>query len=67
MSHKFSGLAFHHVEFTILLEFGGQSGLVDWGVGEKQPVHWFLGGRIAVIQQGAIVWVGSPKYEERRP
>jgi hypothetical protein len=25
----------------------------------KQPVHSFLGGKAAVIQQG--VWVGSPK------
>ena len=26
----------------------------------KQPIHWYLGGRVAVIQQITIVWVGSP-------
>ena len=29
-------------------------------VGEKQPIQWFLGGKVAVIQQGTSVWVGSP-------
>ena len=29
-------------------------------VGAKQSVHWFLGGRVAVIQQRTNVWVGSP-------
>jgi hypothetical protein len=28
--------------------------------GVKQPVHWFLVGRIVDIQQGTNVWVGSP-------
>ena len=30
------------------------------GAGAKQLVHWFLGGKVAVIQQGTIAWVGSP-------
>ena len=29
-------------------------------VGEKQPIQWFLRGKVAVIQQGTSVWVGSP-------
>ena len=29
-------------------------------VGAKQPVHWYLGGRVAIVQQGANVWVGPP-------
>ena len=31
--------------------------------GAKQPVHWFLGGKIAIIQQGTNVWVDSPLEE----
>jgi hypothetical protein len=31
-----------------------------WVAGAKEPVHWFLGGRDAVIQQGTSVWVGLP-------
>ena len=30
------------------------------GIGAKQPVHWYLGGRVVVIQQGTNVWVGLP-------
>ena len=29
-------------------------------VGAKQPVLWFLGGKVAVIQQGTSIWVGLP-------
>ena len=29
---------------------------------EKQPIHWFLGGKGLGIQQGTSVWFGSPKY-----
>lgn len=32
------------------------------GVGAKQPVHGFLGGRIVVIQQGTSVWGGLPSF-----
>ena len=30
------------------------------GRGETKPVHLFLGGRFAVVQQRTIVWVGLP-------
>ena len=29
--------------------------------GTKQPVYWFLGGKVLGIQQGTSVWVGAPK------
>ena len=29
--------------------------------GANQPIHWFLGDKGLSIQQGTIVWVGSPK------
>ena len=29
-------------------------------VGAKQPVLWFLGGKVAVIQQETTIWVGLP-------
>jgi hypothetical protein len=28
--------------------------------GAKQPVHWFLGGKVVVIQQGSSARIGSP-------
>ena len=31
-----------------------------WRVGTKHPMHWFLGGKAAIIQQGTNVWVGLP-------
>ena len=34
-------------------------------VGAKQPVQWFLGGRVVVIQQGTNVWVGLPSQEKQ--
>ena len=30
------------------------------GVGAKQAIHQFLGGKATVIQQGTSVWVGLP-------
>jgi hypothetical protein len=29
--------------------------------GEKQPIHWFLGGKGLGIQQGTNLWVGLLK------
>jgi len=28
--------------------------------GAKQSVHWFLGGMVALMQQGTNVWFGMP-------
>ena len=37
------------------------------GVGANQPVHSFLGGKGFGIQQGASLWVGSPKTRKGPP
>jgi hypothetical protein len=35
-------------------------------VGVNQPIRWYLGGKVAIIQQGTSVWVGLPILSQHR-